>query len=429
MAIHIRTVLSPKELTHIRAVRGRARAIRMLLPTSPPTPQLEPVDQLETTRHLLAYDEQEPIACLRMVAVSQGELPSRTLESFRHIRSQLRGVTYLLDACELLPAWQGREGIMVAILKTAIQLLRARSCEHLLAMVGVELLPTFQQAGFYTVGAPVTLGGQGRQLMSLYADMADFVPPFLEWTHTPWFDTLGEHLQRSIYAPGELVFLQGDYGDTAYLVVRGSMCVTSRGGDGREVLLDILPPGSIFGELALLDEGARSATVRAYAQECDVVVMDRAFFRAHILGHPARCEAILRLMAQRLRGSAARVAALQPWDVAPLLVEVLSDASRSAHLSDHGLLPFVTYEWLAGKVGRPPSLIKELLSTLERNGLVSMSSEGLVVHSLSGLSSCVEAMRQQHAGQPQVARRPPAKGPRVTGVPRAPLGEDGELAS
>lgn len=305
MAIHIRIVHSPKELASVRTVRGRARGIRLQLPAEPPLPPLEPVDQLESTRHLLAFDEQEPIACLRMVSVSQGDLPSRTLESFRHVRAQLRGGTYLLDACELLPAWQGREGILVAILKTAIQLLGARSCEHLLAMVGLELLPTFQQAGFFTVGAPVTPASQGRQLMPLYAEMSDFVPPFLEWTHTPWFDTLGEHLQRSIYAPGETVFMQGDYGNTAYLVMRGSMCVTTRGGNGREVLLDILPPGSVFGELALLDEGPRSATVRAYAQECDVVVMDRAFFRSHILGHPARSEAILRLMAQRLRGSAA----------------------------------------------------------------------------------------------------------------------------
>ena len=55
------------------------------------------------------------------------------------------------------------------------------------------------------------------------------------------------------YAPDKAVFFQGDPSDSLYIVVKGSVKVAKASEDGREKILDILGPGEIFGEFAMLD--------------------------------------------------------------------------------------------------------------------------------------------------------------------------------
>ncbi|HKB60982.1 MAG TPA: EAL domain-containing protein [Gallionellaceae bacterium] len=68
-------------------------------------------------------------------------------------------------------------------------------------------------------------------------------------------------LDLVVYPAGATVFRRGDAGDRAYLVQRGSVEVLGEF-DGREVRLTVLGGGELFGEVALLDEGPRTATVR-----------------------------------------------------------------------------------------------------------------------------------------------------------------------
>src|SRR4029077_20814445 len=63
------------------------------------------------------------------------------------------------------------------------------------------------------------------------------------------------------YAPDAAVFFQGDPSDHLYMLLTGSVKVTQASEDGREKILDILGPGEIFGEFAMLDGHPRSATV------------------------------------------------------------------------------------------------------------------------------------------------------------------------
>ncbi|HWY55011.1 MAG TPA: cyclic nucleotide-binding domain-containing protein, partial [Terriglobales bacterium] len=63
------------------------------------------------------------------------------------------------------------------------------------------------------------------------------------------------------YAPDAAVFFQGDPSDSLYMLLAGSVKVTQASEGGREKILDILGPGEIFGEFAMLDGHPRSATV------------------------------------------------------------------------------------------------------------------------------------------------------------------------
>ena len=71
-----------------------------------------------------------------------------------------------------------------------------------------------------------------------------------------------EELERKIYAAGETIFESGDVGDCAYLIEKGSVEVVIDQG-GEEFRLSVLKKGELFGEVALIDHGPRTATVRA----------------------------------------------------------------------------------------------------------------------------------------------------------------------
>ncbi|MEQ9489194.1 MAG: cyclic nucleotide-binding domain-containing protein [Alphaproteobacteria bacterium] len=68
---------------------------------------------------------------------------------------------------------------------------------------------------------------------------------------------------RKTYHPGEIVVQQGDYGDAAYVVLDGSAEVVLEGDSGEETKLYTMEAGQVLGELAMLCDTPRSATVRA----------------------------------------------------------------------------------------------------------------------------------------------------------------------
>lgn len=393
MAIYIRIAKTARELADVYRVRALARAeLEPGLGQASPSELVDSFDTFSSTCNFLIQEDSAPIGCLRLMEVADGRFSFQSAPAFAQIEPHLKGNSLALDYVELRRNWRPRNGILLATLKNVLQFMRVRKAEHLLAMVGIEYIGLFSQVGFSTIGPPIVNEETRRHMVPMYGAMSDFSAPFAEWARSPWFDALGDNLQRCIYQSGEAIFLESEPAEAAYLVMRGSVCVTTRNQAGQEVLLDILGPGEVFGELSLLDESPRSATVRAWSQECDVLVMDRAMFRNTVLSSPIRCEEIMKFLAQRLRGSSARISALQPRDMSPLMVSVLMDVAKKQRVPDGGLLHGVTLEWLSGQVGRPPGLVQSLVGVLEQQGVVRWHARGLVLVSTSRLQGCLEVL-------------------------------------
>ncbi|MCC7168210.1 MAG: cyclic nucleotide-binding domain-containing protein [Rhodospirillales bacterium] len=79
---------------------------------------------------------------------------------------------------------------------------------------------------------------------------------------------------------GHVLFEQGQVGDRAYIVRKGLLEV-SRKVRGRKIVFGTVGPGEIVGEMALIDDQPRMATVTAL-DDCDLVAVERAHFRARI---------------------------------------------------------------------------------------------------------------------------------------------------
>jgi SulP family sulfate permease len=94
-------------------------------------------------------------------------------------------------------------------------------------------------------------------------------------------------LVRRAYHKGDVIFREGETSDELYVIAKGTASVRLRlGGTVRETRLITFSPGTMFGELALLDQEARSATVEA-DEELVCYVITRAGFDQLTRDHPA----------------------------------------------------------------------------------------------------------------------------------------------
>jgi CRP-like cAMP-binding protein len=97
------------------------------------------------------------------------------------------------------------------------------------------------------------------------------------------------------FAPGEAIVREGEPGDCLYQLVAGRVEVLKAVGPGRQVAVRTLEPGELFGEMTLLLDAPRSATVRAL-EECQLLQLDRAALAPLLQAQPE----LLRQLAEQV---------------------------------------------------------------------------------------------------------------------------------
>ena len=97
------------------------------------------------------------------------------------------------------------------------------------------------------------------------------------------------------YRKGEYIFKEGDPGDVMYAVVEGEVEIIVNGS-----LINIVRPGEVLGEMALIDKKPRSATAVAFS-DCKLVVIDEQRFNFLIQQTPLFVTQIMKVMSDRIR--------------------------------------------------------------------------------------------------------------------------------
>lgn len=124
------------------------------------------------------------------------------------------------------------------------------------------------------------------------------------------------------YDAEAVIFQRGDPGDSMMAVVRGRVKICCHSIDGKELILNIIKPGEVFGEIALLDGEARTAAAVAL-ENCDLLVLDRRDFLAFLDRHPAVARQLLSVLCRRLRRTSAHLEDLMFLDVPARLARTL----------------------------------------------------------------------------------------------------------
>jgi CRP/FNR family transcriptional regulator, cyclic AMP receptor protein len=187
-------------------------------------------------------------------------------------------------------------------------------------------------------------------------------------------DQLARGMRERRYARGEVVFHQGDSGDTLHVVLEGSLKVVVTTDSGEEAIVALLGPGEVCGELALLDGVPRSATVVAL-EPLRTATLARTDFLNLLVRRPAALEALLAMLAATIRRKDEALTDLIGLDVPSRLAKrLLQLAEAHGKLGPGGteILVPLTQEELAASIGATRTSVNRVLGFFQDRGAIAL---------------------------------------------------------
>ncbi|HEV2474471.1 MAG TPA: Crp/Fnr family transcriptional regulator, partial [Chthonomonadales bacterium] len=195
---------------------------------------------------------------------------------------------------------------------------------------------------------------------------------------------IGERARQRTYRADEAIVHQLDPGETFYVILRGTVKVSTTLADGNEVFLALLAAGDTFGEMSLVDSGSRSADV-VTQEETTLVSIDRSLFEELVATVPPFTRNLLRILARRLRLANVRIQAHCTLDVYGLVArQILEFTELYGELQQDGStrIPIrLTQGSMAELVGASRERVNQAMVAYRTRGAISIdSSYHITVH-------------------------------------------------
>jgi CRP/FNR family cyclic AMP-dependent transcriptional regulator len=168
----------------------------------------------------------------------------------------------------------------------------------------------------------------------------------------------------------------GERTDFVYLILSGALNVLVSDEEGCEAILSVLGPGELFGEMGVLDDETRSATVVAVTPSV-LVVLAKTEFKRCLRENFDVSRYVMRKLIQRLRMADRRIESLALLDVAGRVVRVLRDLAETLG-GEQVVARKLSKQDIAKMVGASREMVSRVVKDLELRGLIEMG-EGRIV--------------------------------------------------
>jgi CRP-like cAMP-binding protein len=182
------------------------------------------------------------------------------------------------------------------------------------------------------------------------------------------------------YAKDDVVFHADESGDVFCLIKEGQVKITMISPEGKEIILSMLGPGDFFGEMALLDDEPRSATVVAM-EPLELVTIWRADFLQILAENFSITKKLLATLSRRLRTASNRIESLATMDVYGRLARFFLDLAREhGKPLDNGYVSVTrpTHQSIANMIGTSRETVSRLIHDLMKQNL--LLSEGKTIY-------------------------------------------------
>jgi CRP-like cAMP-binding protein len=181
------------------------------------------------------------------------------------------------------------------------------------------------------------------------------------------------------YPKGSIVFYEGDSADSLFLIVSGKVKVVLLGDQGQETILKVLASGSYLGELALLADGRRSATVVAL-ERATFLRLHRDAMLAAIEEKPVIAMRILKQTAARIREMTEEIRSLTMFDVYGRAVRCLIQLAQSQGVRKSGtilVVPRPRNQDIARMIGCTRESVSRAMKVLQENQYLELTPTGI----------------------------------------------------
>jgi CRP/FNR family transcriptional regulator, cyclic AMP receptor protein len=188
---------------------------------------------------------------------------------------------------------------------------------------------------------------------------------------------------------GATIFERGDPGTSLFAVLRGTVKISNQSSNGKDAVLNMIPAGGIFGEIALLDGQSRTADAFAVS-DCELMFIERRDFVPLVRQNPDIALKLIEILCGRIRHTSEQVEDMTFLDLPARLAKTLlslSALSGSAPLQRIS----ITQREIGQMIGMSRESTNKQLREWEDKKWVRLERGGLVVLDPEPLTEIVEA--------------------------------------
>jgi CRP/FNR family cyclic AMP-dependent transcriptional regulator len=193
------------------------------------------------------------------------------------------------------------------------------------------------------------------------------------------------------FAKGTTIFAKGDDGSSMMAVLSGTIKISSVTTDGKEVVLNLIGVGQIFGEIALLDGKPRTADASALS-DCELLVFERRDFLPMLRANPDLALRIIGLLCGRLRRTNEQVESVMflPLEarLAKTLLRLAAEQGEAVGRAVSTIA--VTQRDLGQMIGMSRESTNKQLQAWHRQGLVGLVKGGIELRAPDALADLAE---------------------------------------
>ena len=239
--------------------------------------------------------------------------------------------------------------------------------------------------------------GDTRQLSSSKLSVLRQHPIFRD-LEPEALDQLCRYAKHTVLKRGATIFAKDDPGNSLYAVISGTVKISISSPDGRNAILNLIGPGELFGEMAVLDGQPRSADATANAN-CEIFVIDRRDFLPFVQSQPTLATKFIKVLCELVRRTSEQVEHLILQDLPGRLASALLDLTGKRK-PDHpeGRTIAITQQEISEMVGMTRESINKQLRAWAVRNWVRLEHGAIVVLDASALRELAEAGASREGG-------------------------------
>ena len=204
------------------------------------------------------------------------------------------------------------------------------------------------------------------------------------------FDQLCRYAKHTTLKRGATLFSKGDPGNSLCAVISGTVKMSISSPDGRSAIFNLIGPGEIFGEIAVLDGQSRTADATANTN-CEIFVIDRREFLPFVRSHPELAMKFIELLCAKLRWTSDQVEQVILQNLPGRLASALIRLADKHKLAPGDRTIAVTQQEISEMVGMTRESINKQLRVWAARKWVRLEHGAIVVLDAEPLQALVEA--------------------------------------
>ena len=204
------------------------------------------------------------------------------------------------------------------------------------------------------------------------------------------FEQLCRYAKHSTLKRGTTIFSKGDPPTSLFAVISGTVKISISSPDGRNAILNLIGPGEIFGEMALLSGHDRSADATANTN-CEMFTIDRREFVPFVRSQPSLAMKFIELLCERLRSTSDQLEQVILRDLPGRLASALLRLSEKHKSEPQVRTISITQQELSEMVGMTRESINKQLRAWATHNWVRLEHGAIVVLDAVAIKELAEA--------------------------------------